>query len=391
MIEKYLSGDSEEFKLINNKKEGKAVYCDKKGNREEYTYVNGIKQGKAVYYDKKGNIREYTYINGLKEGKAIIYYKNGDGEERYYIEGKLQGKAIYYFSNGDKEEYTYVNGLKEGKAVTYYKKGNREEYTYINGIKERESIVYHTNEVTEEKNIDIKNKEIDLEVNPLKNKTKEKKQFENIILTKNNKKKIKHKNKHKEKYEERGNIIEKVNTEYYKEGSLKERRIDYSYFSKLPESKQLFLEDESFIKDITFRVQEYKLNGKLSSVSYHNFNFEKESYFENLLITYDENEKIIFAEINFKKKRIKYYYKNGRLEKIIESVRGRDSKIKYYDETGKVKIVNIELDEEDEEENGGFFGRIFSGLGMILSEKISDIDFKETLININDTLDKYKK
>ena len=145
MIEKYLSGDSEEFELINNKKEGK-----------------------AVYYDKKGNIREYTY----------------------------------------------VNGLKEGKAVKYYKKGNREEYTYTNGIKERESIVYYTNEVAKEKNIDIKNKEIALEVDPY---------------------------------------------------------------------------------------------------------------------------------------------------------------------------------EEDEEKNGGFFGRIFSGLGMILSEKISDIDFKETLININDTLDKYKK
>lgn len=137
--------------------------------------------------------------------------------------------------------------------------------------------------------------------------------------------------------------------------------------SQIEESDQLFIKNKDFMKEINFKIQEYTIDGKLHKITAVG-NSKNTIGFLDLIINYNEKREIIYTELNFIKNTIKYFYKNRKLDKVI-------------DENGMKKS------EEVEEREYIFLGKMFNNLGVALS----DIDVKETLININNTFEKYKK
>lgn len=163
------------------------------------------------------------------------------------------------------------------------------------------------------------------------------------------------------------NIIKRVQRNFNENGKLKEVITFYHMISQIEESDQLFIKNKDFMKEINFKIQEYTIDGKLHKITAVG-NSKNTIGFLDLIINYNEKREIIYAELNFIKNTIKYFYKNRKLDKVI-------------DENGMKKS------EEVEEREYTFLGKIFNNLGVALS----DIDVKETLININSAFEKYKK
>lgn len=414
MIEKYDNGDWEEFELVNGKKQGKAIYhySEKNELSREYeirNYVDGICQGKAVlyyknkyrknsytnksiqenifyyHYDKNDIKREYidkivqlnaiichcamsdreefNYINGIPQGKAIYYKEKNYREEFNYVNGVRQGKALYYKYNGEyeeKEEHTYINGMLQGKAIHYYKKGNIEEkevFNYLDNRKHGKTIHYY-------KKGNVEEKEVFNYINDKKEKVIKKCNTKDIWLDKE---------------------IENISKHFHKNGKLRSKITDYKKIRNIKKINPYF--DEKYADEIKRVWEIYDINGVIESVTgYSGFD---DTDFKSQEIIYNAG-KIDCVKTYFKNKIKKDYYENEKLKRTVlrKEIKGEweDYKTIYYDENGNKKETVYEIEEEE-----GFFGRIFSGLGASLSEKIKETDVKETLININSALEKYKK
>ena len=369
MIEKYDNGDWEEFELVNGIKQGKATYHYKNGTKEEYCYLNGKKQGKSILYSKeereernyidgilqgkvtfhkKSSIEETTYINGILQGKSTIwYYKTKEREERNYVNGVLQGiSVIWYHKTKEREERNYVDGIVQGRAIHYYSDGIKKEYTYINGIVQGKS----TYNLKEYNNLNKK----DYTHSTIKE------------IAKNNE-------------------IENISKHFHKNGKLKSKITDYKKIMNIKKINPYF--DEKYADEIKRVYEIHDINGVIESVTgYSGFD---DTDFKSQEIIYNAG-KIDCVKTYFKNKIKKDYYENEKLKRTVlrKEIKGEweDYKTIYYDENGNKKETVYEIEEEEE-----FFGRIFSRLGASLSEKIKETDVKETLININNTLEKYKK
>ena len=137
-------------------------------------YVNGKRNGEAIFYDKKGKvIAKGIYKNGFKhsgvfyEGDTFLHYENGVQREKVlgynkdgeivssgtikneepwegtftnpysyiskseinsYVEGKIEGKQTYFYDRDFKQIHFYqhlVNDRKEGKFALFDKEGNQ--------------------------------------------------------------------------------------------------------------------------------------------------------------------------------------------------------------------------------------------------------------------------
>ena len=446
---------SRKYEIVNyidDIRQGEAIlYWTKEyeGDYEVRNYVNGLVQGKANYYYSDGSRTERTYVNGELQGKATYYFTGeyeGDYEEVTYVNGELQGKSIYYCSDGSREERTYVNGELQGKAIWYSKYGEEVIYWFIDGecytVGAKKTIEFQRSNYSVELTFD---KDCNLKEKYTKYKTGEKKSYvenysEGYLYSKriyynescNNKIKSYVEGFYKDgdlRYkgtsyfnckDKNGNSIEEINEDYYEDnklkskkiiyknteknklkekgetyyenGNLKEEKTEYIKVSKIYEYNNLFIEDMSFIDDIKSKIKKYNENGRLNKITlvYDILNTSNNmTSFESSTIFYNAKGEINHVDIWFRKRIIDYYYEDKKLVKMTKKRRNRDLEIYktvYYDKNGN--ISNYEIEAEDDV---GFFGKIFNNLGTTISEKISGIDIKETLININDALDKHKK
>ena len=446
-------GNTGERTYINGVLEGKVVWYFA-GEKVECDYVNGIKHGTETYYHfGLGEKEEFYYINGQRQEKSTCYYSNGFREERTWINGEIQGKAIYYWAGkfeGDYEERNYVDGKVQGKAMIHCKDGGKIELYYIDSqryfIKRdpvrnkkyiliekedckqwlfldnmfekitRKIIEYNENNIIDtldesyfdDGSLSVKfllyKKDIDTEIDCLTecyfengklssrdisyknngiNKIKDFSEhyFKNNILS----------NRKVEYYDykdEKGNEIEKIDEDYFETGILESRIIEYKNIVSFENINSFF--DKKFINEIKRIDVLYNSNGILTTVTAYP-SLDSNTYFSSQSIKYDELGNIISSVVYLKREREIHLYENNRLKKSTykKYINGdwEEYKIIYYDEAGN-KTENIY---DIEEEKEGIFGKIFGAFGNSVSKKVRETDFKETLININETLDKYKK
>jgi antitoxin component YwqK of YwqJK toxin-antitoxin module len=86
----------------------------------------GIKNGlEKIYYIEGGLAYSVNYINNKRDGKLTWYDKKGRKiAEMFYKHGKLEGPETAYFQNGKvKYRVNYVNDKKEGLQKEYYDNG----------------------------------------------------------------------------------------------------------------------------------------------------------------------------------------------------------------------------------------------------------------------------
>ena len=431
----YSDGSREERTYVNGELQGKATYYftgEYEGDYEEVTYVNGELQGKSIYYCSDGSREERTYVNGELQGKAIWYSKYGEEVIYWFIDGEcytVGAKKTIEFQRSNysveltfdkdcnlKEKYTkyktgekksYVENYSEGylysKRIYYNESCNNKIKSYVEGFYKDGDLRYKgtsyfnckdkngnsIEEINEDYYEDnkLKSKKI-IYKNTEKNKLKEKGEtyYENGNLKEET---IEYRVGEKDTY---GNIISYINKSYYENGNLKEEKTEYIKVSKIYEYNNLFIEDISFIDDIKSKIKKYNENGRLNKITlvYDILNTSNNmTSFESSTIFYNAKGEINHVDIWFRKRIIDYYYEDKKLVKMTKKRRNRDLEIYktvYYDKNGN--ISNYEIEDEDDV---GFFGKIFNNLGTTISEKISGIDIKETLININDALDKHKK
>ena len=441
------NGDKEEFCCIDGIRQGKTIgYCIN-GDKEEFCCIDGIRQGKSVYYFTDGTKEERYYIDGVLQGKSIWYFADGNKEETNYVDEVFQGKSVYYFANGDKEEANYIDGILQGNSIYYFANGNKEEEYYIDGKKykfkftsehnekfikcEEEDHTYwlyfdnnmqritkkfaeykdngkNTINSLQEKyyangNLSLKfidyKKDVDTEIDSM---TEE--YFENGKLSL--------KDIH---YKDNGiNKIKSIYENYYESDKLKTRRIEY-YNYKDDEGNELIeiREDYYLNGNLKAKKREYKnivnfenINPNLNKdyVKIIDEDFDSNGILISVLglsgygsstsfsqkITYNNLGEITFIETQLKDKE-KHYFENGKLKKSVfeKYINGdwEEYKVIFYDEKGNKEETNYEI----EEKKKGGFGNIFNIFMNRASKKIKEADVKETLININSALEKYKK
>ena len=143
----YDNGIKEFIELYdNNKRHGKTILWDEKGNIiVEGTYNLGKMDGLWIYY----------HYNGNKWGEGS--YKNGDGLDiQYYgdfpINGRV-GKWTFYYVTGQKEaEGYYKNGTEDGLFTLWYDNGQKkQEVTYNSGYLEGLGTYWYENGKKESK------------------------------------------------------------------------------------------------------------------------------------------------------------------------------------------------------------------------------------------------
>ena len=182
------------------------------------------------------------------------------------------------------------------------------------------------------------------------------------------------------------NEIEGISKHFHKNGKLSGKIIYCKKIMNIKKINPYF--DEKYADEIKTVYETYDTNGVLESVTGYS-DLSDTNNFRSQDIIYKAG-KIDCVKTYFKNKVKKDYYENEKLKRTVlrKEIKGEweDYKTIYYDENGNKKETVYEIEEEE-----GFFGRIFSGLGASLSEKIKETDVKETLININNTLEKYKK
>ena len=181
------------------------------------------------------------------------------------------------------------------------------------------------------------------------------------------------------------NEVGDTSTGYHQNGKLSYKITEYKKIMNIKKINPYF--DEKYADEIKRVYEIHDINGVIESVTgYSGFD---DTDFKSQEIIYKAG-KIDCVKTYFKNKFKKDYYENEKLKRTVlrKKIKGEweDYKTIYYDENGNKKETVYEIEEEE-----GFFGRIFSGLGASLSEKIKETDVKETLININSALEKYKK
>lgn len=355
MVENFENGDWEEFELVNGKKQGKAIYYFQDGEEKELYYIDNKRY--EVRFSPERNEKfirceekDYTYW---------LYFDNNiEKITKKFAEYKENSKNIISFL---KEDY-YANGKLSFKYIDYKKDINTE----IDSMTER----YFENGKLSLKDISYKNNGIN----------KIKSLYE--CYYKNNK--LERRNIEYYNYkDEKENELKKISEDYYENGNLKSRDREYKYIMNFENINQFL--NKNYVKKI---CEEYDSEGRLTSVLGLS-DFNSNTSFSQKII-YNNLGEITFIEAHLKDKE-KHYYENGKLKKTIfeKYINGEWEKYKIisYDEKGNKEEINYEM----EKKKKGFFGKIFNLFMNKTSEKIKETDVKETLININNTLEKYKK
>ena len=355
MIKKYTNGDWEEFELVNGKKQGKATYYFQNGDEKELYYINNKRYD--IRYDSERNEKfirceeeDYTYWlyfdNNMQRviKKFAEYEDNGKNtinslEENYYANGNLSLKFIDYKKDIDTEidwisERYFENGKHSLKDINYKDNGiNKIKSIYEN---------YYESDKLKTRSIEYYNYKDD-----------------------------------------EGNELIKISEDYYLNGNLKSKKREYKNIVNFENINPNLNKDYVQIID-----EDFDSNGILISVLGLSGYGSSTSFSQK--ITYNNLGEITFIETQLKGKE-KHYFENGKLKKSVfeKYINGdwEEYKVISYDEKGNKEETNYEI----EEKKKGGFGNIFNIFMNRASKKIKETDVKETLININDTLEKYKK
>ena len=183
--------------------------------------------------------------------------------------------------------------------------------------------------------------------------------------------------------DEEGNELIEIREDYYLNGNLKSKKREYKNIVNFENINPNLNKDYVQIID-----EDFDSNGILISVLGFSGYGSSTSFSQK--ITYNNLGEITFIEAQLKDKE-KHYYENGKLKKSIfeKYINGdwEEYKVISYDGKGNKEETNYEI----EEKKKGGFGNIFNIFMNKASKKIKETDVKETLININNTLEKYKK
>ncbi len=99
----------------------------------------GVKEGiEKVYYEMGVMAYKVNYKNNKRDGKLIWFDKKGNKlSDMFYKNGKLEGLEQSYYPNGKlKHSVLYVNDMKEGKQTEYFDDATvASEVTYVHNKK----------------------------------------------------------------------------------------------------------------------------------------------------------------------------------------------------------------------------------------------------------------
>ena len=97
------------FKLVNNKREGRAKQIYSNGNILKFNYKNDIKNGKAMLIMKDGIIN-FNFKNDKRHGLCKIIMLNGSSMTYNYNNDIIDGKAYVKKPCGETFTLIYKNG-----------------------------------------------------------------------------------------------------------------------------------------------------------------------------------------------------------------------------------------------------------------------------------------